>query len=71
MKYGLVVFREGIIINNDLHEKNCSQIHPNKWVLYTSQSQSMVQSRRDQNGAWISIVPNQLQDISSPKSMTN
>ncbi len=36
-------------------------------MKHTSQPQSMVQSQRDQNGTWTSIVPNQSQEISSLK----
>ncbi len=34
-----------------------STTHPNEWVQYTSQSQSMVQSRKYQDRIRISIVP--------------
>jgi len=40
-------------------------------MQYTSQSQSVVQNRRDQNGAKTFVVPNQSQKISSPKSVTS
>jgi hypothetical protein len=36
-------------------------------VQYASQPQSMVQSRRDQNGVRTFTIPNQSQEISSPK----
>jgi hypothetical protein len=44
-----------------------STTHPNEWVQYTSQPQFVVQSRRNQSRAKISIVPDQSQEISSPK----
>jgi UV DNA damage repair endonuclease len=34
--------------------------HPNQWVQFTSQPQSVVQSQRDQDEARTSIVLNQL-----------
>ncbi len=46
-------------------------IHPNEWVQYSSQLQSMVQSHKDQDGAGTFIIPNQPQEISSPKSVTS
>ncbi len=45
--------------------------HPNEWVQYTSQPQHVVQSQRNQDGARISIIPNQPQEISSPESMNS
>ncbi len=48
-----------------------STTHPNQWVQFTSQPQSVVQSQRVQDEARTSIVLNQLQEISSPKSMIN
>jgi hypothetical protein len=41
-------------------ERDVVNIHPNDWVQYISQLQSMVQSRRDQDGARTSIVHDQL-----------
>jgi hypothetical protein len=34
--------------------------HPYEWVQYASQPQSMVQSRRDQDGVRTFTIPNQL-----------
>jgi len=45
--------------------------HPNEWMQYTFQLQLVVQSCRDQDEAGISIVLDQLQEISSLQSMTN
>jgi hypothetical protein len=36
-----------------------SIIHPNEWVQYTSQWQYVVQSRKDQDKAGTSTIPNQ------------
>jgi len=35
-------------------------IHPNEWVQYTSRLQSVVQSRKDENGTGASIGLDQL-----------
>jgi hypothetical protein len=48
-----------------------SNSHPNEWVQYTFQPQSMVQSRRDQDKARTSIVLDQLLKIPSPESITS
>jgi hypothetical protein len=50
-----------------LRKEMQSITHPNEWVQYIYQPHSMVQSQRDQDGAGIVAVPNQLQEISSPK----
>ncbi len=41
-------------------KRDAVNIHPNEWVQYISQPQSMVQSRKDQDGAGTSIVHDQL-----------
>ncbi len=45
--------------------------HPKAWVRYTYQPQSVVKSRRNQNGARTSLISNQPQEISSPELVTS
>ncbi len=68
MKYGMVVFREGIVIDDKIHGEMQSNFHPNEWVQYTFQSQYVIQSQRDQDGARTFVVPDQPPKISSRKS---
>ncbi len=48
-----------------------SNIHPNEWVQYISQPQSIVQSHEDQNRTRTFVNPNQSLKISSPELVTN
>jgi len=48
-----------------------STTHPCERMQYTFQLQSVVQNHRNQDGVGTSIVLDQPQEISSPKSLTN
>jgi hypothetical protein len=62
-----MVFKKRTITNDDLCEERCSQILTEmKGAIYF-----LViicgQNRKDQNGTWTFVVPNQPSKISSPK----
>jgi hypothetical protein len=57
MKYGLVVFIKGIIIDDDFHGERCN-IHPNEWVQYIFYLQFVAQSCKDQDEIKTSLVTN-------------
>ncbi len=57
MKYGLLVFIKGIIIDDDFHGERCN-IHPNEWVQYIFYLQFVAQSCKDQDEIKTSLVTN-------------
>jgi hypothetical protein len=70
MKYGLMVFREGTIIDDDIHRKRCSQIitQMSGCNIYF-QLQFVVWSHKDQHGTRTRVVLDQLSKISSLESI--
>jgi hypothetical protein len=48
-----------------------STTYPNERMQYISQLQSMVKSRRNQDGTRTFVVPDQPQEVSSPKLVTS
>jgi hypothetical protein len=64
VKYGLVVFKENMVIDDNLHRKKMlTNTHPNEWVQYIFQLQVVIWRSKDQDGVGTSVDLDQLLEI--------
>jgi len=71
VKYGLGVFREGPITNNNLHKERCSQLLTQMNGCSILFSCNLWFRVKDQDEAWTFVVPNQPLEISNLESVNS